>query len=189
MCEAMNSAISGRSSMPSSWPQQPKNQGFTKPKNQSNRSKVFISYSHNDREYLDRLQVHLKPLEGKIDLWDDTKIKPGAKWKEEVEKALDSARVAVLLISADFVASDFIKNHELPRLLEAAENDGAIIIPLILKHSLFTRIQELAQFQAINDPSKPLVSLSESEQEKILVDLAKAIQDTFEGNGINQGEG
>ena len=84
---------------------------------------VFISYSHSDREYLDRLLVHLKPLEkdGRIDLWVDTRLRAGDRWKKEIEKALNRANVAVLLVSADFLASDFITDNELPPLLKNAE--------------------------------------------------------------------
>ena len=101
---------------------------------------VFVSYSHRDKKWLQRLQVHLKPLvrAGDIDLWDDTRIRPGADWKAQIDRALASARVAVLLVSADFLASDFIQDQELPVLLEAAERRGTRILPVILSHSLFT---------------------------------------------------
>jgi hypothetical protein len=83
---------------------------------------VFISYCHADREYLDRLLVHLKPLEkaGFIDLWVDTRLRAGDRWKSEIENALGRATVAVLLICADFLASDFITDNELPPLLRNA---------------------------------------------------------------------
>src|SRR3954470_17624379 len=79
------------------------------------RTKVFISYSHADRTWLERLKWHLKPLvrEGRLDCWDDTRIRPGDDWKREIRTALEKAQVAVLLISARFFASDFIDKNEL----------------------------------------------------------------------------
>jgi hypothetical protein len=104
----------------------------------STRTKVFISYSHADKEWLDRLKRHLKPLvrEGNLDCWDDTHIRPGDDWKQEIQNALDTAQVAVLLISADFFASDFIDETELPPLLDAAKAKGARILPVILSSPL-----------------------------------------------------
>ena len=57
------------------------------------RTTVFISYSHRDEKWLDRLQVHLKLLErdGRLDRWDDTRIKPGAQWQEEIKGAITAA--------------------------------------------------------------------------------------------------
>ena len=79
----------------------------------TSRTKVFISYCHNDKEWLQRLQVHLKPLirEG-LEMLDDTQIKPGPKWVGEIRNALDSASVAILLMTADFLTSDYIANTE-----------------------------------------------------------------------------
>ena len=114
------------------------------------RTTVFISYSHQDSRWLKRLQVHLKPLErgGIIDRWDDTRIAAGQQWKAEIERALDSARVAVLLVSADFLASDFIDKQELPPLLQAAEEAGATILPLVVAPCLFTDTPQPGPFSS-----------------------------------------
>ena len=145
------------------------------------RTKVFISYSRQDAEWLERLRVHLKPLERRhgVEVWSDSDIKPGSKWREEINKALASAKIAVLLISADFIASKFVEENELPPLLRAAKSEGAVILPLILSPSMFARIEELSRFQAVNDPSKPLVGLTKSEQEAILVRLTETIENTL----------
>lgn len=141
------------------------------------RTKVFISYSHNDIAWLERLQVHLKPLErdGFIERWDDTCIKPGEKWLAEIEKALDRAQVAVLLVSADFLASDFIANNELPPLLESAEREGTVILSIILSPCLIEQ-SPLVQFEAVNFPNQPLISMDRGAQEQVFVKVAESIQ-------------
>lgn len=99
---------------------------------QSERNQVFISYSHLDKEWLQRVRIHLKPFERnyKINVWDDTKINTGQDWKNEINNALEKTKVAVLLVSASFLASDFIATDELPPLLNTAAKGGAVIIQL-----------------------------------------------------------
>lgn len=145
------------------------------------RTKVFISYSHQDKAWLRKLQVHLKPLERDLDfaIWDDTKIEPGSKWKEEIKNTIDQAKVAVLLISANFLASDFIARDELPPLLTAAEEEGAIILPVILSPSRFTKTAGLSRFQAVNDPSTPLAGLSRGKQDEVFVKLTEHIENAL----------
>src|SRR5258708_34686316 len=95
---------------------------------------IFISYSHEDKTWLDRLAVHLGPL-GKahqVVVWSDALISPGARWQSEIAAALASTRVAVLLVSASFLSSEFSTNNELPPLLDAAEKEGSVILPLIV---------------------------------------------------------
>ncbi len=147
-------------------------------------SKIFISYSHNDRVFLDRLMVHLKPLQklGLIDPWEDARLVAGDEWKQEIEKALTEARVAILLISADFLASDFIIENELPPLLKSAKEQGVRIIPLILKPCRFLRDKNLGVFQAVNSPEEPMSLVGESEQELIYDTIAQQVEDIFSGN-------
>lgn len=139
---------------------------------------VFISYSHEDTEYLDRLLIHLKPLEreGLIDLWVDTRLRAGDRWKKEIEKALAKSNVAVLMVSADFLASDFITSNELPPLLRDAEEKGTRIIPVIVKPCRFKRDRNLLHFQAINDPKNSLILLSTGQQELLYDSLCAEIE-------------
>lgn len=138
------------------------------------RTKVFVSYSHADEKWLQMFQVHIAPLErsGIVLRWDDSKIAPGRKWREEIANAIRSAKVAVLLISAYFMASEFISENELPPLLEAAEHEGTVILPVIISPCV---IGSLADFQAVNSPSKPLVDLSRGDRDRVWVKLVEAI--------------
>ena len=142
------------------------------------RNKVFISYSHVDAPWLQRLQIHLKPLEreGLIEIWDDTRIKTGEIWRQEIRNAIDSAKVAVLLISADFLASEFIQTNELPPLLATAEERGAIVLPIIVGPSRFLQFDSLSRFQAANSPTTPLSSMSRNDQEQVFVKLSLDIE-------------
>lgn len=148
--------------------------------NETKKEKVFISYSHADSSFLTEIQRHFKPFLNKIDYWDDTKILPGQKWKEEIENALKSTKVAILLISTDFLGSDFVMNHELPKLLSSAEKEGTVILSVILKPCLFEEFEDLNKFQAMNPPSKPISRMSEDERDEILVNLVRQTKKILE---------
>ena len=152
------------------------------------RTTVFVSYSHVDRAWLDRLRIQLKPLErdGRIELWDDTRIKPGSSWRDDIRQALQSARVAVLLVSADFLASEFIAENELPPLLKAAKEDGATILPIIISPCLFTDTPQLMEFQAVNDPAKPLVAMKKNSREQVFLKVARAVQEAFDKTDLKR---
>jgi hypothetical protein len=141
--------------------------------------RIFLSYSHKDKQFLERILVHLKPLEtaGLMDTWVDTRLKAGDRWKENIEAALQSASVAVLLVSADFLASDFIVKNELPPMLAKAERDGTRIIPIVLKPCRFSREPNLSVFQSLNSPDLPLSRLDESECEIIYDQLAQTLEE------------
>ena len=123
------------------------------------------------------LKTALKPLvrNKEISIWDDTQIKVGTEWREEIKAALAKAKVAVLLVSPSFLASDFIAKHELPPLLEAAKTDGLIILWIAIRTSMYQET-ELEHYQAANDPSKPLASLKTAQRDRELVDICTQIK-------------
>jgi hypothetical protein len=141
------------------------------------RDQVFISYSHQDALWLKRLNTGLTPSirNGKVVVWDDTQINPGADWRKAIERALDQAIVAVLLVSPDFLASNFIAKRELPNLLEAAKNEDLRILWIAVRPSVY-KDTPLEAYQAINNPERPLSSLKRSDAEKELVRICSQIK-------------
>jgi len=147
---------------------------------------LFVSYSHaDDPAWLRRVQIHLKPLvrEGLVELWDDTRIRSGERWREEIRGALARAKVAVLLISADFYASDFIAEKELPSLLESERDRGLVILGVHINHSRFDRDRVLSEYQTINPPHQPVEGLSKAEQERVFDDLARRVEELLDPHG------
>ena len=140
---------------------------------------VFISYSHNDSNYVDRLRIHLKPIEKKYNIliWDDSKLEPGDKWRETVIENLERASVVLLVVSPDFLASEFVMEFEYPKALKNAEEKGTKILMLIAGPCLLDEF-EISDIQAINSPENTLQDLETNgaEQERVFVSCAKAIK-------------
>lgn len=141
---------------------------------------IFISYSHADDKWLKLLQKNLKVLakySGEIEYWVDTKLRGGDKWREEITKAIAAANIAILLVSTDFLASDFITSDELPPILRKAEEDGTRVLPLIVSPCEFVD-SELGVFQAINDPERTLADLGDDEAaiSRVFLELNKNIK-------------
>lgn len=149
--------------------------------NQPIRSKVFISYNHLDNDALIDVQRHFKPFLKKIDYWDDSKISPGQKWKDKIRSAIEKTKVAILLVSTDFLGSDFIATNELPPLLNAAEKEGAVILIVVLKPCLFEEFPDLNQFQAMNPPNKPVSKMSYDEKEELFVNHVRQTKRILDG--------
>jgi formylglycine-generating enzyme required for sulfatase activity len=144
------------------------------------RDQLFISYSHVDRGWVERLQTMIRPLvrSEALRLWDDSQIPPGAKWKVEIEKALASAKVALLLVSDDFLASEFVTNKELPPLLRAAEEEGLCILWVCLG-PCFYEATPIHEYQSVLPPGEPLEALSPVRQKAALKTIAGAIRDAL----------
>jgi TIR domain len=138
---------------------------------------VFISYSHKDAKWLEKLKQFLRPLEDRelIHVWDDTEIRTGSDWLSEIRNALQSARVAVFLITQNFLDSPFIREQELPQLIEAANNRGCLIFWIQVSSTTFAD-SPLAKFQGAIPPNEPLDLMSEPEQSKVLLDIYRKMK-------------
>jgi len=148
------------------------------PESKAERTEIFISYCHKDTALLDELKVFLKLLvrNDVLEYWDDSKIPTGAKWKDEIQKALNKAKVALFLVSPDFLASDFVMRKEIPPLLKAAETEGTHIVWIPLSHSLVKQTS-IADYQAAGgcDPARPLDMMEKPERNGVFTKICEDI--------------
>ncbi len=153
--------------------------------------KIFVSYSHRDPKALQELERFLKPLgrEGLIGNWADNQIKPGEDWHAEIDQALATATVAVLLVSQDFLNSDFIFGTELPRILARADAGKITVLPVFLRpfdtaleipfidRNGMKRKDKITRIQGFGTPDQPLSELKPSDRDKIYRQVALRLQE------------
>ncbi len=145
------------------------------------RTQVFISYSRRDRRWANELKTMLSPAvrKAKVTIYLDTDQNPGIDWEKELKKALKKTKVAVLLVSPDYLASDFIMTQELPHFLRAAEQKELSILWVPLRRSLYEETA-LSKLQALVDPSTPLENLAQEEQTRALVEISEKVIEAVE---------
>ena len=151
---------------------------FTPTARQSNR--IFVCYSHKDKEWKDRLCQMLAPFlrdgDIELELWvDDRGIQPGENWHEEIQNALKAAGVAVVLVSASFLESEYVMKHELPEIISAAADGKLRLFWVYVSYAAYDAT-ELEPFQAAHDVSHPLYALGRTEQDAILLSVARNIK-------------
>jgi TIR domain len=113
------------------------------------RTKIFLGYAHEDESWKDLLVLHLAVLErqGLVHVWADTRIQIGADWQMQIQKALDDSQVAVLLISPNFLRSEFILNSEVPTLIQAHAERGMKVLPIIIRPCAWRIVDWLSKRQ------------------------------------------
>ena len=138
---------------------------------------VFISYSHQDKDWLERLQTHLKPYlrAGSIKSWSDQEITPSSQWFGEIQSALTDAKVAVLLVTPDFLASDFIHEHESGPLLKEAELGGVRILWVPVRDSAYKQTA-LKNYQAVLSPDPPSAAMTKAKRDQAWVRICEEIE-------------
>ena len=138
---------------------------------------IFISYSHMDEAWKDRLVTHLRVFEkeGLLETWDDRRIWGGEDWFSEIEKAMARSSVALLLISADYLTSDFILREELPKLLEQRRQNGLIVFPVIVRPCAWKDISWLSAINARPKDGHPISGGNEHQQDQDMADIATEV--------------
>lgn len=138
---------------------------------------VFISYSHKDEIEKDQLVSHLKVLQsaGVIELWVDDRIAGGADWEQEIKQAIAKAKVAVLLITANFLTSDFILGKEVPAFLKRRKKEGLTVFPVIAKACAWRAFDWLAKMNVRPKNGRPIWSGPGSRVDEDLTTIAEEI--------------
>src|SRR5262247_2075487 len=121
--------------------------------------KLFLSYAHSDEPLRQELMTHLSLLqrEGVIQTWHDRNINAGDDWKQQIDDNLNTATVILLLISADFLASDYCYEIEMQRALERHNAGEARVIPVILR-PVDWHGAPFGTLQALPTDAKPITS-------------------------------
>jgi WD40 repeat protein len=143
------------------------------------RKTVFISYSNKDAKWLKQFEPYLSVLEDRfpIDPWHDGRVQPSELWRTEIDDALARAKVAVLLVSQKFLASRFIRDVELPRILERERAKGLNVDVVLLEPSLIHVFPELQKFQAVNPGLKTVIELNAAGRLRFWNRLADVIRE------------
>lgn len=138
--------------------------------------KIFISYSRNDEDWKNRLLIHLNVLqkEGLIEIWDDSRIETGATWYPILQNAMATADIAILLISANYLSSDFIFKEEVSYLLQRRPVENLIIFPIILKPCAWQQIGWISKIQLRPKNGRPI---SSGDEHQIDTDFAAITQE------------
>ena len=143
---------------------------------QPNSVEIFYSYSHKDEELRDQLENHLTLLkrQGIITNWHDRKISGGGEWEGEIDKHLESADTILLLISSDFIASDYCYDVEMKRAMERHKAGEARVIPVILRPVAWKN-SPFGKLQAFPTSVNPVTRWED--QDEAFADIAEGIKE------------
>ncbi len=139
---------------------------------------IFFCYAHEDETLLNKLKTHLKPLQrrGIIDVWYDQDISAGTEWEHEIDAHLNQAQIILLLISPDFINSDYCYSIEMKRALERHERGEATVIPIFLR-LVYWQDAPFAKLQALPRNMKPVTSPHWHNWDEALYEVAKEIRE------------
>lgn len=142
---------------------------------------VFISYSHKDEDIREKLETHLKVMErsGLISTWHDRKIDAGEEWRNAIDKHLDSSQIILLLISADFIASDYCHDIEMLHAMERHEKGEARVIPILLRE-VDWKGTSLSKLQFLPSNARPIMSKQWASDDAPYYDVYQGLKKVIE---------
>jgi len=142
-----------------------KNENIKKKMIITGKKKIFLSYSHKDEDFKEKLDTHFSGLKRneKIETWNDRKIAPGTEWDDEIKNEMREADIILLLISSDFIASDYIWNTELSFVMERQKNGECVIAPVIIRHCDWKEL-EFAKKQVMPRDGKPVTKYADEDE-------------------------
>ena len=154
------------------------------PRRRGTAMKLFYSYSHKDEALREELETHLSVLkrQGVIASWHDRKISAGSEWAGEIDKNLDEADVILLLVSADFLGSDYCYDKEMKQALERHDAREGRVIPVILR-PVDWKGAPFAKLQMLPRDAKPVTSWNN--RDDAWLDVAKGIRKAVEELAAN----
>jgi len=144
--------------------------------------KVFISYSHKDEEWKERLRSHLGVLErtGRITVWDDRCIDGGEDWYPSIIDAMKNAEVAICLVSPDFLKSKFVYEEEIPYLIKKREKEGMVLLPVLVRPCLWKAVDWLPPIQMLPRDGKSISADFKGNEDTPLQEVAQRVFDIVE---------
>jgi WD40 repeat protein len=139
--------------------------------------KIFFCYAREDEPLLNKLKTHLRPLqrEGLIEVWYDRDISAGTEWETEIKERLNTAQIVLLLVSPDFMDSDYCYSIEMKRALERHARGEVEVIPVILRH-VYWHGEPLGKLQALPKDGKPVTDPDWYNLDRAFYDVATGIR-------------
>jgi hypothetical protein len=143
---------------------------------------AFVSYSHKDERYRQQLDISLALLrrDKLIPVWHDRKILPGQEWDREIDKNLENADMVLLLVSPDFLASDYAYSREMLRAVERHESGSATVVPIILRPSDW-QSSPLGSLEALPSKGRPVSRWSN--RDEAWLDVVQGLRRLISGQG------
>jgi TIR domain len=145
-------------------------------------ARVFISYAHADETFREQLDKQLSILKraGIVEIWHDRRLVAGEEWDHGIKAELEHANIILLLVSPDFIASDYINDVEIARAMERHESGSACVIPVILRHCAWN-LTTFAKLQALPKNAKPVAKWADMDE--ALLDIVNGIKRSAERLG------